>query len=160
MDGLGDGDVDAADGVDDVAHALQADHDVAIDALAEDVADGLLGGLAAAELEGGVDALLAVAGDGHPQVARHGDHGRRVAWRDRRRSSRRVSVRPTCAAFELVGRASEPRIRTDSRGGVRSSAAARTRADSEQPEQQQAAPSSAERGLGRAAALLSSSSSG
>jgi len=42
--------------------------------LAQDVADRLLGRLAATQLVGGVDALFAVAGDGHPQVARHRDH--------------------------------------------------------------------------------------
>jgi len=37
MNGLGDGDVDAADGVDHVPDALQTDERIAIDALSEDV---------------------------------------------------------------------------------------------------------------------------
>ena len=76
-------DVDAADGVDDFLEGVRVDDDVVVDVDAEEVLDGALGELLAAEDAalgaavgvGRVDLVPAVAGDLDARVARHGEQG-------------------------------------------------------------------------------------
>ena len=80
-------DVDAADGVDDFLERVRVDDDVVVDVDAEEVLDGALGELLAAEDAalgaavgvGRVDLVPAVAGDLDARVTRHGEQGGLVA---------------------------------------------------------------------------------
>ena len=69
-------DVDAADAVDDGGEPAEADLDVAVDVQVGDLLDGLDQQVRAAEGEGGVDLVAAVARDRHVAVAGERDQRR------------------------------------------------------------------------------------